>query len=96
MPLQLRLDRRAETGDDYPSAVWRVDALAWNRADQRLDVTVGVYRDAAALAAKQPVVTRVFTAVGAEANQILAAADLRPPIYQWLKSRSEFAGAVDV
>jgi hypothetical protein len=95
MALQIALDRTAETGDTYPVAYWRIDGLQWSRADVRLDVTVGVYRDQAA-AAKQPVVTRAFHAIGPVVNQILNANDIRAAIYVWLKQKSEFAGAQDV
>lgn len=96
MALQIVLDRTNETGDTYPVAYWRIDAETWNRADARLDVTIGVYRDQASAATKQPVVPRSFTAFGATVNQILTANDLRAAIYVWLKTLPAFAGALDV
>lgn len=96
MALQLVLDRTGETGDTYPAAYWRVDGLQWIRADQVVNVTVGVYRNAAAAPTKTPVVARTFTATGAAATTIITANDIQAAIYAWLKSLAQFATAIDV
>lgn len=95
MALQLVLDRTNETGDSYPVAYWRVDGLVWSRIDASVGVTIGVYRDQAAAAAKQPVLSRGFTATGATANQIMTANDVRNAVYVWLKTLPAFSGAAD-
>jgi hypothetical protein len=96
MALQIILDRTDETGDTYPTAYWRIDALEWFRATGELIVRIGVYRTATAAATKQPVVTRSFAVTGPAVATILTAGDLRAAIYAYLKTLPAFSGATDV
>lgn len=102
MPLQFAYDRSSATGDTTLATAWaRIEKFEWTRSDgpsggAALYVTVGVYADATAGAAKQPIVLRTFVAQGATANQIVTAADVRAAIQAWLKTQPFFAGASDV